>query len=287
MKYITIDQMQPNMIIASYLYDRIKQFFIQANSNLTTDLIQKIKMSDYEGVYIYNNYAGLDQIQNKIYIDQNLTNTQNAYFAHMMINQQLNNQTIKSYLIELDNKDHTHTQHSIEVAVITIMIAISLNMSNQDINDLTHAALLHDIGKIKIPETILNKPGNLTKMEYEIMKTHTQHGFDIINNDLNQHNQKIADAILYHHENYNGSGYPKQLKGNDIPLYARILRIADTHQALTAKRVYKKAMPPDEAMKYMISFANTLFDLDLTFHLAKQIIHYPLNKTIIQPKIYK
>lgn len=131
--------------------------------------------------------------------------------------------------------------------------------------DLMNAAPLHDIGKIAVPDSILRKPGKLTEEEFEIIKTHTTKGSEIIYDTMmgvgeNDYLKMAFDIALYHHEKWNGTGYPKKLKGSEIPLSARIIAVADVFDALISERCYKKAMTIDEAYKIIIDEAGSHFD---------------------------
>ena len=127
------------------------------------------------------------------------------------------------------------------------------------------SAPMHDIGKIKIPDQILNKPGRLTEEEFEIMKKHTEYGGRIILQTINNVEEKeycdIAyNVACYHHENYNGSGYPKGLKGEEIPLEARIMALADVYDALISERCYKKPINKKDAIKIIKDGSGVKFD---------------------------
>ncbi len=138
------------------------------------------------------------------------------------------------------------------------------------------ATPMHDIGKIKIPDSILNKPARLTPEEYEIIKKHVQYGADILDRTLHSVEEddyyEIAHNIaLYHHERYDGLGYPDGLRGEDIPLEARIMALADVYDALVSRRVYKEAIPKEQAMEIIRSVSGTCFDPKLTQLFLKAI----------------
>ena len=131
-----------------------------------------------------------------------------------------------------------------------------------------NAATLHDVGKIKISDIILNKPGRFTSEEYEIMKTHSSYGGEIVKDILgisadDELVQIASDVARYHHEKWDGSGYPEGLKGKNIPLSARIMAVADVFDALVSKRVYKEEMTIDEAFKILEKDAGTHFDPEI------------------------
>lgn len=132
-----------------------------------------------------------------------------------------------------------------------------LKITDKYIETITNASVLHDIGKIAIPDSILLKPGRLTKEEFEVMKTHTTKGAEILNFISNVLDKDFAEASLniatYHHERIDGRGYPKGLVGDEIPLCAQIVSVADVYDALVTKRVYKDAYSHEEATKMIIA----------------------------------
>jgi response regulator RpfG family c-di-GMP phosphodiesterase len=143
---------------------------------------------------------------------------------------------------------------------------------NHDISDeeirkksdvLRIAAMLHDVGKIGIPDVILKKPARLDEEEYEIMKTHTNLGGDLFINLFNEVDEMSRDVAVCHHERWDGKGYPKGLAGEDIPLAGRIVAIADVYDALMSKRVYKSAWSEDDVLKYLREQGGTQFDPEL------------------------
>jgi len=134
------------------------------------------------------------------------------------------------------------------------------NISQEDEDIIYYVSPLHDIGKMAVPEHILNKNGSLTEEEFEVMKEHTSKAhryLKIANSEI----LKAADIVAYeHHEKWNGTGYPRGLKGEDIHIFGRIVALADVFDALTAKRVYKKSWTPAEAAEYIIEHGNIQFD---------------------------
>lgn len=151
-----------------------------------------------------------------------------------------------------------------------------LFVKDSEIENIAIAATLHDIGKVGIPDNILNKPGRLTDEEYEIMKSHTIIGRETLestySDKLSSEVLEYAkDITLHHHEKYDGTGYPEKLKGDDITIISRIMAIIDVYDALANDRVYKKAMPPEEVEEYIVSQSGIAFDPKLinVFLLAK------------------
>lgn len=138
-------------------------------------------------------------------------------------------------------------RHSINVCVYSAMIAKWLKLSNDDILEVALAGLLHDIGKSKISIKLINKADKLSNKEYDEVKQHSLYGKDILKNDSNV-SKKIIDAVYHHHEAMNGDGYPTGISGNKISLFARIVAVADTYDALLSDRVYRKRVSPYKAL---------------------------------------
>ena len=170
----------------------------------------------------------------------------------------MGNETILTIAKTVDAKDENTRQHSIRVSEYSVLIAQKLGLDEQTCDELRRTALLHDIGKIAIPDRVLNKPSRLTDEEYEIMKSHVVKGADILKNfTLLDH---VEEGALYHHERYDGKGYVHGLKGEEIPLYARIIGIADAFDAMKANRVYRKQLDFDYVLGELKKGRGTQFD---------------------------
>jgi HD-GYP domain-containing protein (c-di-GMP phosphodiesterase class II) len=134
-------------------------------------------------------------------------------------------------------------------------------LPDSDVNKIKAAGLLHDIGKIGIQEEVLNKPGILTDDEYQEVKKHSEIGYRILNTSPNM--SEIAEIVLCHHERWDGKGYPKGRSKTDIPLFARIITIADAYDAMTSDRSYRKALPSSYAKSELIKGSGEQFDPEL------------------------
>lgn len=165
--------------------------------------------------------------------------------------------------------------HVKRVAEYSYLLAIKSGLSQEEANMLKLVSPMHDIGKIAIPDEILNKPGKLTPQEFEIIKKHVEIGYNLINKS-NRRMLKLASVIAYeHHEKYNGSGYPRGLKGEEISIYGRILALADVFDALASDRVYKKAWEMDRIIELVKNERGNHFDphlVDIFFENLSEII---------------
>ncbi len=167
-------------------------------------------------------------------------------------------ETLKALVLALDTREKATAGHSVRVAYFTCYMAILLGIEGDDLQDVYRGALLHDIGKIGIPDAILLKPGKLTFDEFEHMKQHTVLAKSFLNGI--SYLDRASDIPYYHHEKWNGGGYPEGLRGEDIPLPARIFAIADVYDALRSKRCYKDPMTYDAAVDIIAGDTGTHFD---------------------------
>jgi putative nucleotidyltransferase with HDIG domain len=166
--------------------------------------------------------------------------------------------TVTSLAYAIDAKDHYTQGHSQKVAAYAALIAESLGMSEAEVEEIRLGAVLHDIGKVGIPEGILNKNGPLNPEEWDTMKSHVSFGAKIL--DPLAPLARIREMVLHHHEFYDGSGYPHALAGEHIPIGARIIAIADAYDTITSDRTYKKARSAPDALAELERCSNAQFD---------------------------
>ncbi len=166
--------------------------------------------------------------------------------------------TVKALAAAIDGKDKYTRGHSERVSRISVAIGKRMGMDEQELDTLRMSALLHDVGKIAIDDAILKKPAALTDAEFEIMKTHPQRGFKIMSQIPAM--KEFLPGMYMHHEMVNGKGYPQGLKGDEIPLQAKIVSVADTFDAMTIDRPYQKALPLPDALERIRSFVGSRYD---------------------------
>ncbi len=166
--------------------------------------------------------------------------------------------TLAALASALDAKDPYTHGHSYRVSRYALLIGEEMGLPDQQLQALEYAALLHDLGKIGIDGEIIAKPGKLTPEEYEMMKTHPAKGAKII--ERLRFLKEAAAIVKYHHERVDGQGYPEGLKGDEIPLMARILHVADTYDAMTSSRPYREALSEERAIEELRKYRGTQFD---------------------------
>lgn len=183
----------------------------------------------------------------------------------------MGNETILAIAKTVDAKDSNTSQHSTRVSEYSAMIAQRLGYSEAAVENLRKMALLHDIGKIGIPDSVLNKPGRLTDEEYEQMRAHVTIGAEILKDFTLVEN--VRDGALYHHERYDGTGYVSGLKGEEIPESARIIGVADAFDAMTANRVYRRKLEFSHVISELEKGRGTQFDpqmVDILLDLIRE-----------------
>ena len=169
-------------------------------------------------------------------------------------------------------------KHSVDVATMAMIIAKKKQMSKQEVYDIGIAGLLHDIGKSKIPNELLNKPGRLTDDEFAIMKQHTVHGYNILKDNVSL-SEQIKLGVLQHHEKINGKGYPFGLETSKISTFGKIISVVDIYDALVTERPYKPGFSPRDAVEMIMAMTAEL-DMDALKGFLSSVILYPVGSTV-------
>jgi PAS domain S-box-containing protein len=195
---------------------------------------------------------------------RDITERKRAEEALQLAHKQLSEayeKTIEGWVRALDLRDRETEGHTQRVTEITLKVATQLGFSPEELSHMKRGALLHDMGKIAIPDEILQKPGPLNEAEWETMRQHPIYAYDMLSPIA--YLRPALDIPLYHHERWNGSGYPHGMSGNDIPLAARLFAIVDVWDALRSDRPYRKKLPREQVIDYLRENSNQLFDPDL------------------------
>lgn len=266
---------------------------------LVDDFIKYLSVSDFYSYYKSNEEIASSLVYNDICFERFLDIFHLFEDSYLPLLEKLSNRDFRAYITNLDKLHHKTiaivtrkyfevkdyiinalsklielrdcetAEHIERTKLYSAMIANELGKDNEFIQDLNRASMLHDIGKVAVRDSILLKPGKLTKEEFEEIKKHTVIGAQAIDDiiadqDINRGYLLMAkDIALYHHEKFDGSGYPKGLKGQDIPLSARILALVDAYDTIITKRPYKEALPHEEAVRRIVSDSGKHFDPDI------------------------
>ncbi|MGL4345377.1 MAG: HD-GYP domain-containing protein [Cellulosilyticaceae bacterium] len=175
--------------------------------------------------------------------------------------------------------EYTYT-HCLNVGMLAVVLGKWMGLSEEALRELMVAGMLHDVGKYRVPEKILNKKGKLTEAEYFVMKKHVNYGYEMLKNQP-QIKEAIKLGVLCHHERNDGTGYPRQLKGEEIHLYGKILAVVDVYDAMISERVYKKRETPFEVMEYMMNYELGNLDPKILLTFIKNIANYYIGVDVV------
>lgn len=301
MRFVPVNCIKEGMILGRKIQGKNDELMLNTGSVIHASYIEKLKNMGYIGVYIDDDLS--DDIQINEVISQSLRfkaiNSIKSVFTIIetgkdlpkdtvdnicnliddITDSVLNNRNILTNLIDLKVFDDYTYYHSVNVGILSIIMGASLNLNKNRLCHLGLAAMLHDIGKVFISKKILNKPDKLTQDEFEVIKFHPLKGYEYLKKffdiPISSYN-----AVLQHHERFDGFGYPKGFKGNKINLYGKIIAIADVYDALTSKRPYREAMAPSDAMEYIMSGYGSLFDPVLVKIFMQKVAPYPIGTCV-------
>jgi len=252
------------VIMPNTSFGEIEKIKINLFENLKTFKINNLTISLATGYETKIN--GSDES-----LDDLLKQAENHMYRHKIAEgASIRNNAIKAILKTLSEKYEEEGIHSEKVSDYCYAIGKELKLNNEELNILTMAGLFHDVGKISLPDAILYKPGRLTDEEYAIVKTHPEVSYKILR--AADEYTDIANYALYHHERWDGLGYPSGKKGREIPLFSRIICVADSYEAMTSERPYKDCMSVDEAVKEIIRCSGTQFDKKIAKIFVKKVL---------------
>lgn len=296
MRFVPTSCLREGMVLGNNLWGKNGELVLAHDVTLTPDFINRIKQLNYNGIYVEDaisrdlEIASLidDRVKSKtvrcikdVFICAEKTNAiTKQKFTEMqdqiktIVDEILNNRSTMINMIDLKVFDDYTYFHSVNVAVLSIVLGVSMGLKKQALNDLGIGAILHDIGKIFVNKQILCKNGSLTDDEFVEIKKHSQFGYDYIKKEFNM-SQSARLGILDHHERFDGGGYPNSIMRDEISLFGRIISIADVYDAMTSDRSYRKAIIPSEVIEYIMGNSDTIFDPELVDVFIKKIAPYP------------
>ena len=289
MRYVATENLCPGMISQKCIYDENGRRLLAANHEITENLIYALKRIDFPGLYIYDKFSPYEKLGDfyplsrqksagKALREMNLDAI--IYYATDMVEELANQDQNYVELSYLNQNNHDVYNHSINVAMLSAIIGFGLGMPREQVEELTLSAMLHDIGKTMVPRDILYKPGRYTSEEYEVMKQHSQFGYDMLY-DNPRVTVNARCGVLFHHENSDGSGYPRGLTNPSIPLFARIIHVCDVYDAMVQKRVYKEAKNPADVLEYMMEQAGIMFDYRVMDTFLRVVVVYPVGTDVV------
>ncbi len=294
MRLVSTRYVEEGAFLARPVINAAGQILLQADIMLTSAYIERLQRLGFDVVFIKDDR--LDDIEVHIALSAQTREvayrTVNSLMAQIesgntkelelefvritiqeMINDLLYSHDIITNLSEIQGFDDYTFHHSVNTTVLGLILGIASGYSEPKLLELGMGILMHDVGKTKVPAQILNKPTPLTPEEFEEIKKHTLYGFDILrqNRDLSL---AAAHVALQHQEKWDGTGYPRGLKGSQIHEYGRVAAVADVYEALTSKRIYRPALQPYQAYEYIIANSGTHFEPRMLSIFAKHVAVY-------------
>ena len=296
MRFVPIRYLIEGMTLGKTLFNSQGGIMLQKGTILNSRYLEKISLIGYNGVYIEDELS--KEIEVKEIINENLRNKtvmniksfyqdteKNNKFGQTrylevkkliddIIDDIIGNRKLMVNMVDLKVFDDYTFYHSVNVAVLSMILGVTLNFNRDNLYKLGLAGLFHDIGKAFISKEILHKPGKLSVEEFNIIKTHSKMGCDFIE-EADICTAQTCTGVLQHHEKFDGTGYPHGLKGDKIALFARIITVADVYDALTSDRPYRPAVAPSEAMEFVMAGGGTNFDPEIASIFPRKVSPYP------------
>jgi putative nucleotidyltransferase with HDIG domain len=299
MRRVKIAELKLGMIVARNIYDSDGRILLHTGVQLSDNYITRLNQMGIASVYIKDEFDEFNipvvdvvseqtRVETIKIIKQNFELLENNHkidtrtikkMVDYLIDELLANYNVLISLNDIRSFDDYTFAHSVNVCILSIMTGMSLLLNDLKLKELGVGALLHDIGKTKIDKAILNKAGDLTKEEFAEIKRHTQYGFEILR-AYDEFPLLAAHVAYQHHERWDGNGYPRQLAGENIQAYARIVATADVYDALLADRPYRPSYSINQAITILKNMAGIYLDARCVTALIANIAVYPVGSLI-------
>lgn len=277
---------RPQDIAARWGGDEFIILLPKTSLEQTEEIVAKIKAKSSEmhvsSVNVDISFGWSTKTDTEQDIQGQIKNAEDFMYKNKIIeSKSMRSHTIKTIMNTLHEKNKREEAHSKRVGELCRRIGTALHLSDIDVSTLNLVGFLHDIGKIAIEEGILNKPGKLTAQEFETIQQHPEIGCRIIRSSYEI--SEVAEAILSHHEKWDGTGYPKGLKGEEIPKFARIICIADSYDAMTSERTYRDKWTEKRAAEEIIHCAGTHYDPEIARVFVEDVLGLKLDQLSAKP----
>lgn len=300
MIYLPVKFLEPGMVLArSVPSANPRVALLVGGQKLTQDAISSVGQHGIKGLYIENIYSDDIEYEEILSPEQKavlLTQIKSQFDRAVRRNQSLDHRIIGDMarsivmnvlkqgpvlhsVMDIRDYDGYTYSHSLYVGIIAVIVGKALKLAPAQLDDLATAGILHDLGKLDISPMIINKPGALTREEYELIKEHPLRAVERLRRGMSC-GEKVVQGIITHHEHYDGSGYPGGLSEGEIPLYGKILAIADVYDALSSRRSYRQAWTPAKVIDYITSRSGTQFDPELLQSFLSAIAAYPVGTVV-------
>lgn len=299
MRRVNLDKIQSGAILAKTVMTLEGRVLLASGMKLTEEYKRKLKANGITEIYIEDEISKnlhvpevvheeiISEAKRKIKLMMNnpsiktsIDGFQVMKIVEKIIADILLNKDIVANLSDIRSVDDYTFSHSVNVCILSLIIGIGFGYSGDKLRELGVGSILHDIGKVMISQEILKKPVQLSSKEFEEIKKHTIYGYELLKKTKGI-TMMASHISLGHHERLDGSGYPYQLRGNDIHKAARIVAVSDVYDALTTDRVYRKKLMPHEVIDYITSLASYHFDQEVVDVFIRYIAYYPVGTGVI------
>ncbi|WP_404453951.1 HD-GYP domain-containing protein [Virgibacillus necropolis] len=301
MRLASTKLLKPGTIVGQAIFNDSGKVLIQKGLSLTQQMINRLVQQGITYIYIEDELTNDIQIESVISEEARIDATktikdtfndikqngladrsyilekkgkQMSSVVERLLDEIMNKKDALSLLADVFVTDDYIFQHSLNVTIYSLAIGMELNLTKDKLVEIGVGSMLHDIGKIFIDPEILKKPTKLSSIEYEMIKCHTQYGYDFLRKQGGIP-LMVAHCAFQHHERLDGSGYPRGIDGDQIHLYAKIIAVADVFDAVTSNRSYRDAMLPHEGLEILYAGAVNLFDKDIVEAFKRSVAVYP------------
>ncbi|MDD6428703.1 MAG: HD-GYP domain-containing protein [Lachnospiraceae bacterium] len=294
MRYLPVEELTRGMILGQEMYDPAGLMLLARHTELDDQTIGIISRTGVPGVYIEDEFSRDAEIRDVISSEvkksalqivhdvfiraeqgETVDEERIASIVSQITRQVIEDRNVICNLVNVRAYDGYTYFHSVNVAVLAGVLGAKLGLSEAELNDLITAGFLHDVGKVFIDIDIINAPRRLTAEEREVIKAHPGMGYEFLRDNYS-FDQDVLLAVYEHHEWFNGEGYPRGIKGDQITLPARILKVADVYDAMTGKRSYHDPYLPSDVLEYIMGRDGMEFDPDVVAVMSRELCLYPV-----------
>ncbi|MCI5614310.1 MAG: HD-GYP domain-containing protein [Agathobacter sp.] len=299
MRYLTIDKLEKGMAIGQDIFGGTGEVRYKNHEILDEITIRELEAMGYQGIYVDDAFTQGIEIQEVISPEIRRETLKSVHEVFMtgnepgtpeernlqrtiegVVDEILKNGDVMCNMVDIKSYEDYIYFHSINVAMISAMMGCRMGMSRERLQELTTCALLHDIGKRFIEDEILDAPRALSEAEREEMSQHSKLGYTYLKERFH-FGEEILEGVLEHHEWYNGEGYPMRKASDEISLFGRIIKIADSYDAMVSKTPYHKPIVPSDAVEYIMAMAGVEFDPKLVIQFLDCVAVYPVGCEVV------
>ncbi len=306
MRIVPLSSVKEGSELGKTIFDSDGRVLLAKGIKLSSSLLKRIKDNGVMSIYINDEYSSNEiedvikpelrqkakkilkesfntfyQVSEKSSLSPQMARKQaNQYLDNinsivsMIVDEIYSQKDLLIKIVDIKSLDQYTFEHSVNVAILSLIIAIELKFNKDKLYHLATGAILHDLGKTYIPKEILMKSGKLTDEEFMMIKLHAYKGYEYLKENMNMSSISRV-VVLQHHERVDGTGYPNGLTGDEINDCAKIVAIADVYDALTSDRPYRPAKSPNEALEFLMGASGTYFDYDAVKAFIRRVVPYP------------